>query len=94
MLPTKFSSLVRRPKSLLFARWTGSPSVKGSPEGISLGWFGMVGSLKQCDFSLENQRVADGVWLKAKQTILIAGRKVVSALRYRSTEEEYGFRKP
>ena len=66
----------------------------GLTEGISLGWFGMVGSLKQCDLSLENQRVADGVWLKAKQTILIAGRKVVSAMRYRATEEEYGFRKP
>jgi hypothetical protein len=66
----------------------------GLTEAISLGWFGMVGSLKQCDFSLENQRVGEGVWLKAKQTILIAGRKVVSAMRYRSTEEEYGFRKP
>ena len=36
----------------------------------------------------------DGVWLKAKQTILIAGRKVLTAMRYRATEEAYDFKLP
>ncbi len=66
----------------------------GLTDNISLGWFGMIGSLKECNLSLENERIGDGVWLKAKQTIFIAGRKVLTAMRYRATEEAFDFRKP
>ena len=64
----------------------------GLVESMSLGLFGMVGGVKQCDFGVENTRVAEGVWLKAKQTVYIVGRKVLSPMRYRSIEEEFDFK--
>ncbi len=64
----------------------------GLTESMSLGLFGMAGGLKQCDFGVENTRVAEGVWLKAKETVYIVGRKLLSPMRYRSTEEAFDFK--
>lgn len=66
----------------------------GLTADLSLGWFGMVGSLKQFDLTLERARLPDGVWVDRKQTLALCGRKVFSAMRYRAIEELSKFRKP
>jgi hypothetical protein len=63
-------------------------------ESVSLGWLGIFGSLKQIDFSLRRQRTSEGVWVAHQQTLLLGGRKLASAMRYRITETCSGFRRP
>lgn len=63
-------------------------------EPVSLGWLSLVGSLKQCDLTMRRQRTPEAVWVNQKQTLLILGRKLFSAMRFRSTEESSGFRRP
>jgi hypothetical protein len=65
----------------------------GLTEDLWLGWFGMVGSLKRCDFKIQRQRLPDGVWVNKEQTLELAGRKVFTPLRGRTLEEFYDFRK-
>jgi len=62
-------------------------------EDLSLGWLGVLGSLNRCDLTLERQRMPGGVWVNAKQTLLLVGRKVFSTVRYRATEESSGFQR-
>ena len=62
-------------------------------EPVLLGWLGLLGSLNQCDLSLERQRMPDGVWINVKQTLLIQFRKLTATTRSRLTEESSGFRK-
>jgi len=57
----------------------------------SVGWFGLLGSLSRCDISLERQRMPDGVWINFKQVLLIQGRELTAALRFRTTDESSGF---
>ena len=57
----------------------------------SVGWFGLLGSLSRCDISLERQRMPDGVWINFKQVLLIQGRELAAALRFRTTDESSGF---
>jgi len=66
----------------------------GLTADLSLGWFGMVGSLKRFDLTLERARLTDGVWVDRKQTLLLFGRKLFSPMRFRTTEESSNFRKP
>jgi len=66
----------------------------GLTADLSLGWFGMIGSLKQFDLTLERARLADGVWVDRTQTLVLCGRKVFSPMRYRMVEESSNFRKP
>jgi len=61
-------------------------------EDLSLGWLGMLGSLKTCNLTLERQKMPEGVWVNAKQILLLVGRKIFSTMRYRATEESSGFR--
>jgi hypothetical protein len=61
-------------------------------EELSLGWLGMIGSLKECNLLMQRQRMPDGVWVNAKHTLSIIGRKVLSSIKYRSTEESRDFR--
>ena len=63
----------------------------GLTESILLGWFGLIGSIKQCDLDLERKRLVDGVWANEKQTVVLVGRKLFSAMRYRTLEESYNF---
>jgi hypothetical protein len=65
----------------------------GLTEDLSLGWFGMIGSIKRCDFEIERQRLPDGVWVDKSFVVSLAGRKVFSPMRYHSLEESYNFRK-
>jgi len=60
---------------------------------LSLGWLGMLGSLKTCDLTLERQRMPEGVWVNAKQILLLVGRKLFSTMRYRAAEESSGFQR-
>ncbi len=61
-------------------------------EPVSLGWFGWLGTLSRCELSLERQRMPDGVWTNAKETLFIQCRKLTATLRFRSTGECRGFR--
>ncbi len=60
---------------------------------LSLGWFGMVGSLKELSFELEEKRMPDGVWVPKKQTLSLRGRKVLSPMRYRTMDDCSNFRR-
>ena len=65
----------------------------GLTEDLSLGWFGMIGSLKQCDVTMERQRLPDDVWVNKSFGISLGGRKVFTSMRYRVLEEFSNFRK-
>jgi len=60
---------------------------------LSLGWFGLLGSLNRCELSLERQRMPDGVWINTKQILLIQFRKLATTLRFRTKEECSSFQK-
>jgi len=62
-------------------------------EDLSLGWLGMLGSLKTCDLTLERHRMPEGIWVNANQKLLLVGRKLLSTMRYRATEESSGFQR-
>jgi hypothetical protein len=62
-------------------------------EPVFLGWFGLLGSLTQCELSLERQRMPDGVWINTKQALLIQCRKLTTTMRFRTTEASSGFKK-
>jgi hypothetical protein len=56
-----------------------------------LGWFGMAGSLKQCDIDIERQRLPNGVWVNKSQIVILGGRKILSPMRYRTIEDFFNF---
>jgi len=62
-------------------------------EPIFLGWFALLGSLTQCDMTLERQRMPDGAWIDTKQALLIQYRKLTATMRFRTTETSSGFKK-
>jgi hypothetical protein len=62
-------------------------------EPVFLGWFGLLGSLTQCDVSLERRRMPDGVWINAKQALFIQCRKLTATTRFRTTDKSSGFKK-
>ena len=62
-------------------------------EPIFLGWFGLLGSLTQCDMTLERQRMPDGAWIDTEQALLIQYRKLTATMRFRTTETSSGFKK-
>jgi hypothetical protein len=65
----------------------------GLVEPISLGWFGLLGSLSRCDITLERQRLPDGVWVNTKQALFIQCRKLTATTRFRTTDKCGGFQK-
>jgi hypothetical protein len=62
-------------------------------EPVYLGWFGLLGSLTQCDLTLERQRMPDGVWINTKEALLIEYRKLIATMRFRTTDESSEFKK-
>jgi hypothetical protein len=60
-------------------------------ESFSLGWLGWMGSLQECELHLERRRMPDGVWVPSRQSLLLVGRRLMTPLRYRTTEESYGY---
>jgi hypothetical protein len=65
----------------------------GLTEDLALGWFGMIGSIKQCDVRIERQRLPEDVWVDKIFEISLGGRKVFSPMHHHSLEEFYNFRK-
>jgi len=59
---------------------------------LSLGWLGMIGSLKECNLTLQRKRMPEGTWVNTRQTLRIIGRKLFSTMRYRAIEESTDFR--
>src|SRR5262245_4468197 len=59
---------------------------------LSLGWMGMLGSLKECYLTAQRQKMPEGTWVNTKHVLQIVGRKLVSTMRYRSVEESSDFR--
>lgn len=66
----------------------------GLTADLSLGWFGMIGSIKQFDLFIERARLPDGVWVDTRQTLELGGRKLLSTMRFRNVDESSNFRKP
>ena len=66
----------------------------GLTADLSLGLFGMVGSIKQMNIDFEQTRLPDGVWVTQKQTFALRGRKIFSSMNYRTVEESSKFHKP
>ena len=62
-------------------------------DSMSLGWFGMFGSLTRLDVVLVRARMSDGVWVNTRNSFNIAARKVFETMRYRTTEESSGFKR-
>jgi hypothetical protein len=62
-------------------------------DSVSLGWFGMLGSLSRFDLTLDRKRMPEGVWVNARQILQIQCRKLASTLCIRSTEESSNFKK-
>ena len=60
-------------------------------DSVTVGWFGWIGSLTQCNLSLTRQRMPDGVWINDRMTLFIQCRKLISSQRFRLTEESRGF---
>ena len=65
----------------------------GLTEDLSLGLFGMIGAIKQCDVRIERQRLPEDVWVDKSFEISLGGRKVFSPMHHHSLEEFYNFRK-
>jgi len=62
-------------------------------ETLSMGWFGILGSLSKCELTLERLRMPDGVWANARQTLELQVRKLASTKRFRMTEMSGGYRR-
>ena len=58
----------------------------GLVDTLSLGWFGLLGSLSKCDLNLERTHLPNGAWANAKQSLQIQVRKLFSTQRFRITE--------
>jgi hypothetical protein len=62
-------------------------------EPFYLGWFGWLGSLTRFELSLDRQRMPNGIWINAKQALLIQCRKMTTNMRFRTSEESSEFQK-
>lgn len=59
---------------------------------VSVGWMGAIGALHRCELRMDRQRLPDGMWVNVKNSFLIVGRKLFTAMRFKSIEESTGFR--
>jgi hypothetical protein len=64
-----------------------------STEKVSIGWFGIVGSIKSCELEFKRTRLEDGIWMPDKMTIEALGRKGFESVRVNGTEESRDFKK-
>jgi hypothetical protein len=62
-------------------------------EPVSLGWFGILGALSRCELSLDRHRLPDGVWVNARQRLLVHLRKLTATRYFQKTEESSGFKR-
>jgi hypothetical protein len=61
-------------------------------DSVSLGWFGMLGSLSRFDLALDRKRMPEGVWVNTQQILQIQCRKLTATLCFRATEESSEFK--
>jgi hypothetical protein len=64
----------------------------GLTKGFSLGVFGMLGSVKDCQVSLSSKAMPDGAWVPESTDIRITARMLLSAARYHVREECSNYR--
>lgn len=60
---------------------------------ISLGWFGVLGSLGKCDCTIERVRLPGGVWAISGETYDIQLRRLASTRRYQMTETSSDYKR-
>lgn len=58
---------------------------------VSIGWLGVAGALERCHLTMERLRLPDGMWANASSSFMIAGRKLLSAMRVKAVEESSNF---
>ncbi len=61
-------------------------------ESFALGWLGMLGSLSQCELTLERQRMPGGIWVNTRQVLLLQCRRLATTMRFRVTEDSSRFK--
>ena len=61
-------------------------------EGFSMGWLGVLGSIKECRMNLESKPMPDGTWLPEKTTMAISARMFLSSVRFRMEETSSNFK--
>lgn len=60
---------------------------------ISMGWFGLLGSLSKCDCTIERVRLRGGVWAISGETYDIQLRRLASTKRYQMTETSSDYKR-
>ena len=58
---------------------------------LSLGPFGVLGTMKACQFELVSKPMPDGIWLPEKSLMSISARFFLSSMRFRMEETSDGF---
>ena len=58
---------------------------------LSLGWFGMVGSVKALRLIARQKPLSDGQWVASDQLFEIQGRRVFKAFHVRTRQNSWGF---
>lgn len=56
-------------------------------------WGGMVGTLRQCNYTLERTRLPDGVWFNSSSRGVFEGRKLLEPMFIRTHSESKDFRR-
>ncbi len=56
-------------------------------------WGGIIGTLRQCNFTMERTRLADGVWFNSFSHGLFAGRKLLEPMLVRTRSQSTNFRR-
>lgn len=56
-------------------------------------WGGLIGTLRQCSYTLERTRLADGSWFNASSHGYFEGRKLLSPMAIRTRSESNNFRR-
>jgi hypothetical protein len=62
-------------------------------EPLSVGWLGLLGSVTKCEFTLERQRMPEGVWINTRNSLQIHYRKLTATTHFRKTEHSSGIAK-
>jgi hypothetical protein len=65
----------------------------GLVDTISMGWFGLLGSLSKCECTIERVRLPGGVWAISRETYEMQLRKLASTKRFRMTEVASGYKR-
>jgi len=65
----------------------------GLVDTISMGWFGLLGSLSKCECTIERIRLPGGVWAISRETYEMQLRKLASTKRFRMTQVSSGYKR-